>query len=737
MTGGSRAEVGVELTLADVARLAEVSVSAVSNWRSRHADFPRPVSEAGPERFARAEVARWLSGRKIPRNGLRRGETLGTTYGDRFDRNSGPTPTTLVPALPGGDESQPVLSALWQLIGALRYDLSPELVLDTVLVLLYVRKTDHQLWRSVVQGASWDAINRKLDTLAHETGMLFFGAKAAPVENRRLRAAVAQFDKIHIDDSEWPLLADALMERIHRDFGKYGGRFTPSGVARAMVSVLELKENVTVYDPSCGSGELLVAAGRAGEVSLYGEAANPYSLRMARFVLALHGQSAELGSGEPHIQDGAFADRRFDRVLSNPPFAGTLPESVAGGPDRWPFGVPGTRTAEFAWLQVAVSKLRPGGRAAVLTSNGPLFMGGSGAKIRGKMLEAGVVEGIIAFPAGLFAATKISVSLWVLRKPEHENPPPSTVVFVDAREVGRGGYPRILEEADVGAIVQEYLQRRDADATAGVHSTLSSRTVGVAEIREHEYELQPQQYLQKQNTAAPVEVVESLHREMDEQVQRATRTRSYVDRHLAGLAEMRSREWKQVRLGDVCEIHAGPGSMDREPESSRAEQVAVVLPRNIKRGFISHDRLEFVNPTSAAQFSRYRLEPGDIACPRSGTLGAHGLVREAESGWLLGPSCIRLRVTSAEVLPEYLVYFLNGPHGQRWVADESGGSVIQTIRTTVMRDMPLAVPPAETQRDVVATLESIELVVSQHQQVVSTAQALWVAIFPALYTPST
>ena len=738
MTGGNTAEVGAELTLTDVARLAEVRVSAVSNWRGRHADFPAPVSVGGAERFARAEVARWLSGRRIPRNGLRSGETPGTTYGDRFARNSGgPAPTTQVSALLGRGESSPVLPALWQLIGVLRNDLAPELVLDTVLVLLYVRKIDPQLWHSVVQGASWDAVNRKLDADAHETGVLFSGGKTALVENQQLRTAVAQFDKIHIDDSEWSLLADALMERMNRDFGKYGGRFTPSGVARCMVSLLELQETATVYDPSCGSGELLVAAGQGGEVSLYGEAVNPYSLRIARFVLALHGQSAELRSGQLHPHEGAFEGRRFDRILCNPPFAMNLPESVTDDPDRWPFGVPSTRTAEFAWLQVAVRKLRPGGRAAVLTSSSSLFASGSSAKIRRKMLEAGVVEGIIAFPAGLFAATKISVSLWVLRKPENGDPPPSTVVFVDARDAGHGYLQRVLEEADTAAIAQEYLQRRDTDDAAGVHPALSSRTVDIAEIREHEYDLQPQQYLQNQDVVAPAEVVESLRQEIDEHVLRAAMGLSDVDSHLADFSQIRSREWKQVRLGDVCEIQVGPGSMDREPESNRAEKVPVVLPRNIKRGFISHDRLEFVTPASAAQFRRYRLEPGDIACPRSGTLGTHGLVREAESGWLLGPSCMRLRVTSDEVLPEYLVHFLNGPDGRRWVADESSGSVIPTIRTTVMGDMPVVLPPLETQRAVVAALESIDLLVRHHQRVMSTAQALRDAVFPALYAPPT
>lgn len=139
------------------------------------------------------------------------------------------------------------------------------------------------------------------------------------------------------------------------------------------------------------------------------------------------------------------------------------------------------------------------------------------------------------------------------------------------------------------------------------------------------------------------------------------------------LRESTALESRDVSLGDLCDIQAGSGAVDRERGLTVYGWTPLVLPRNIKRGNLSHDELDTGRPEISAKLVNYRLRPGNIVCARSGTLGRHGLVREAESGWLLGPSCMRLRPGGNEVVPGYLVHYLNSPEVHIWITSESRG----------------------------------------------------------------
>lgn len=118
---------------------------------------------------------------------------------------------------------------------------------------------------------------------------------------------------------------DALLERVNRDLGRHGSHFTPSSVVKCMIDVLNPRSTDTLYDPSCGSGELLVTAAQHGAESVSGQAMNGRPLRMTLLNLSMHGKEADLRIGAPEILPGAFAGEQFDVVLSNPPFGIMLP----------------------------------------------------------------------------------------------------------------------------------------------------------------------------------------------------------------------------------------------------------------------------------------------------------------------------------------------------------------------------------------------------------------------------
>jgi len=454
----------------------------------------------------------------------------------------------------------------------------------------------------------------------------------------------------------------------------------------------------------------------------------------------MHDSDAELRIGGPEILRGAFGSEQFDFVLSNPPFNITLPDDVER--DAWPFGAPTKRAANFAWLQLAVHQLKPGGRAALLMPNGALFTGGLNAEIRRRMIEAGVVEGILALPAGLFVDTGISVSLWFVRRPKPGELAPSEILFIDATRMGAAGEraQRVLHEHEVEKIVQEYRDWHDFGPSRNLnHSTGFARSVGIQEIRRNDYDLQPRRYVRQEADSSasladsPSARLESLQQELDELAERAERTRHDVGIHLGALHDLPAREWRVVSLGDICVLQAGPGTVDRERGLTVQGWTPLVLPRNIKRGHLSHDELDTVRPEVSAKLVNYTLQSGDIVCARSGTLGRHGLVREAENGWLLGPSCMRLRAIGDEVIPQYLVHYLNSPEVYTWIMSESRGSTaIPHISATTLRELVIPLPSVPVQREIAATLNSIDVHIEQYQRGVSAVQSLRSLVFPSL-----
>jgi type I restriction enzyme M protein len=736
---------GKSLTLTDIASSAEVRVSAVSNWRKRHPDFPQSAVAAGRELFAEDEVALWLGKRKIPRNGLQHDEEPGTTYRDRFARNrstSVPVPQA-VPSTLQGDAPSDWMSRLWQIMSRLRSDLEFVAALDFLLVMLYVRAVDPDLWRAASAQGSWSAVDGILrDGLLWNPNVPPLPAVASDsFGGRQLMEAIKAIGEIDLDSAGLVALFDALMERVNRDLGRHGGHFTPSSVVRCVAGLLNPQSGDSVYDPSCGSGELLVAAAERGAKPLFGQAMNGRSLRMAFLNLSIHGKDAELKIGEPTIAEGVFAVKGFDLALSNPPFNITLPEGVSEeNRELWPFGAPGRGGANFAWLQLAFNSLRPGGRAAVIMPNATLFEGGRSAEVRSKMIKAGVVDGIVALPAGLFAHTPIPVSIWLVSRSKESDSESSGVLFIDAASMGdrSGGSQRILREDELAKIVQVYREWLDTGRSGNVdYVTGFARSVDVEEIRQNNYELQPQLYLSNDNANdslvdLPSAKVGSLQLELREVTKLITQARYNIDTGLQALLEGHSVTSRAVNLGDICDIKVGPGAVDRERGRTVPGWAPLLLPRNIKRGILDHEELDTVDPEVSAKLVTYKLQPGDIVCARSGTLGRHGLVRETEDGWLLGPSCMRLRITRSDVSPDYLVHYMNSPFAHRWISSRAGGSVIPNIATSRLRELLIPLPSVPLQREIVTMLDSIDAQIQQYERGVSTMHKLRDLVLPAV-----
>ena len=226
--------------------------------------------------------------------------------------------------------------------------------------------------------------------------------------------------------------------------GKRGGQFyTPRSIVRTLVAVLA-PHHGKVYDPCCGSGGMFVQSeefieahgGRIGDVAIFGQEANPTTWRLAAMNLAIRGIDFNLGRepADSFVRD-QFPDLRADFILANPPFnvSDWWHASLTGDP-RWEYGTPPAGNANYAWLQHMLYHLKSGGRAGIVLANGSMSSSQNNeGEIRAAMVEADVVEVMIALPGQLFFNTQIPACLWFLTKGKRSRA--GEVLFIDARKL--------------------------------------------------------------------------------------------------------------------------------------------------------------------------------------------------------------------------------------------------------------------------------------------------------------
>ena len=284
------------------------------------------------------------------------------------------------------------------------------------------------------------------------------------------------FTNVDMSDSEEKDLLGRTYEYCIAQFasveGKKGGEYyTPSSIVKTLVSILKPFENCRVYDPCCGSGGMFVQsakfiqehAGRRGTISVYGQEAQSDTWKMAKMNMAIRGIDADFG---PYHADTFGNDLhktlRADFVLANPPFnyhpwgQESLTDDV-----RWKYGLPPAGNANFAWIQHMIYHLAPNGKIGLVLANGALTSNSSGeGDIRRKIIEADLVEGIIALPSQLFYSTGIPVSLWFLTRNKHQL---GKTLFIDARQMGTmvTRAVRELQQEDIARIAETFEQFRN------------------------------------------------------------------------------------------------------------------------------------------------------------------------------------------------------------------------------------------------------------------------------------
>ena len=343
------------------------------------------------------------------------------------------------------------------------------------------------------------------------------------LDKQRLGQIIDMISNIRVGDAD--ARSKDVLGRVYEYFlsqfasaeGKKGGEFyTPRCIVKLLVEMLEPYRG-RVYDPCCGSSGMFVQSvefirahatgngngGRArGDISVYGQESNYTTWRLAKMNLAIRGIEGQIAHGDSFYND-RHPDLRADFILANPPFN----VSDWGGErltddKRWQHGVPPRGNANFAWVQHIVHHLAPAGAAGFVLANGSMSSAQSGeGEIRKNLVEANLVDCMVALPGQLFYSTQIPACLWFLARDRHDGrfrDRRGEVLFIDARTLGRmvDRTHRELTDEDIARIADTYHAWR-GEKGAGDYADVPGfcKAASLEEVRKHGHVLTPGRYV--------------------------------------------------------------------------------------------------------------------------------------------------------------------------------------------------------------------------------------------------
>jgi SAM-dependent methyltransferase len=664
----------------DIADIAGVSRSAVSNWRKRAGDFPSPVggSPAKPL-FARQEVTEWL---------VRHHHTPRADHGE---------------------------TGVWAAMNSLRGELSVDDSADFLLSLACARKLADQTLAGRVGGMCWAALTslppRELrNQLLHLFGQLdpmgdllcseVLGSRDLnPQALARVVSMLGEADLSHLG-----MIADFILERLAKAQGKVGadhgfvGSRTSALLARLAAA---RRPGEVLYDSACGIAAALLAAVEDGArpVRIVGHDVNRRVLRIARQRALLHGADIEFVQTDVLGED-IDPMLKADVVIAEPPFGLRLDSPGWLTDHRFQFGPPPRTSADTAWLQHVIAHLSKNGRGYVLTPAGPLFREGEEGAIRTELIRSGCVEVIVGLPGKMLPHTAIPLALWVLRRPTQVNAT-TRILLIDAAE----------EEAPE-AHVATWLK------TAGDRLKVPHSSVSIADVLAAGSVLIPQRWTTRTDHDPREvsraythgrEVIESTLRELHHTLS------SYREPIQSGSSRV-------LTIGELVEhgmldLRSGRPA-DRYQNLPSRFQDRIVTAGDVRDGNL---RGEVTNIAFGELPELTRT--GDILVTTMHTVRAR--VDEAGSH-IPSTGVYRLRILDHDVLfNQYLAFALTGS----WNARFQTGS---TIQRAPIRDLEIPLVPIYEQRNIALAVAAMKRLSEEAKTLAKQADVVGGALLDAL-----
>ena len=446
-----------------------------------------------------------------------------------------------------------IYRSLWESCDQLRGGMDASLYKDYILTLLFVKFVSDRAGQpdaliEVPAGASFDdmkalrgskeigeGIDKIIARIAEENDLsgvidrAFFNDPEKFGKDKKMVGTLTalinifsreelNFSKNRADGDD--ILGDAyeyLMRNFATESGKSKGQFyTPAEVSHIVASVAGVSRATSpkqsVYDPTCGSGSLLLKAAETASVpiAIFGQEMDIATRGLARMNMIMHNRAtAEIAQGdviaEPHFMASPTAVQTFDFVVANPPFsakawAAGLTEDTKF--DRFAYGEPPAKNGDFAFLLHILASMKATGSGAVILPHGVLFRGNAEARLREKILKRGYIKGIIGLPANLFYGTGIPASIIVLDKSQaQENRP---VFMIDASKgFIKDGNKNRLRARDIHKITDAF--------TKGQEIPGYSRLVPFDEITRNDFNLNIPRYIDGSDPEDLQDITAHLH----------------------------------------------------------------------------------------------------------------------------------------------------------------------------------------------------------------------------------
>ena len=653
-----------------IAALADVGPSAVSNWRNRFDDFPRPVESVpgGRDLFELKEVESWLR-----------------THGKL--RQEGRTKRILFQAadLLRGELS---IASMTETLGAAfclaaiatKQDRELDRARDLTATIAAVEAADPRL-KDVLQPLL--AIRR--DSADRVLGLI-----------------------LEIPSEERPECFDWLLSRYDEQRG--GPGHSSGETQTALLSALLDGEEGVVYDPAAGFGGFLVAAAgsMAGNFRIFGQEANSATSQIARQRFLVHDLTVSMATGDT-LSDDKWPDLRADVVVCDPPYQvkRSWPAAAADDP-RWIFGHP-PRVADFAWLQHALYHLAEGGRAYVFLPPGSLFRSGQERDLRTRLLAHGMVEAVVSLPAGSSPRTGIPLVLWILRR-DRSASDESPVLLVDplaATAVSRTEFvgnsiPKLASLLREWRGTGELSEQSEAIAVP----------VPVEDLLDEDANMVPARWLYQDLTVERREEQEKAA-EQSLAVIRKSRRVIGADLDIAVPPEPPAAKWttvgRLVRDG-VVEIVTG-SPVKAADFLSRG--VRVFRPRDASATGSGDSAAVYVSPEDASRMTMTKA--GDIVVSPVG--GPARAFVDHEGGHALARSVQALRLSGGFMDPEVIAAFLESERNRRFIT----GSVMPRVS---VRDLEVPLLTANETAELRHTLEELKEQERAARELVASARDL-------------
>lgn len=653
-----------EVTAAGIARLAGVGRAAVSNWRRRHPDFPKPVggTETSPS-FALAEIEEWL----------RAQGKLGEV---------------------------PLRERVWQHLAG--HPAGPVTALLHAGCALLLVRDRHPDWLKV-SAVSDERMAQLLPAALAEVVTPRFGAPVAatgPHEAVRVPAAAQLLPSVPLLRGVAELASELGARQTyefligrHIDANPRQYTLTPAGPADLMAALAGPAP--TVLDPACGTGALLRAVAQRPGQCLQGQDSAPELAALTALRLALHSDATVRAAAADSLRADAFGETRAAAVLCHPPFneRNWGHDELAYDP-RWEYGFPARTESELAWVQHALARLRDGGTAVLLMPPAAASRR-SGRRVRADLLRRGALRAVIALPAGAAPPYNIPLHVWVLRRPAPGTRPPAELLLVETAGLSPADGRDRQAWRPVQDAVTDVWRSFDRHGTVAERPGLA-RGVPVLELLDDEVDLAPARRLPPPAAGGGAEELTTVRERFGEAVRRTADLMPPPTEATGATEAAESAEAPQAAVAarlpvtTVGELARAGALSLRTGTGSGAPGTPVLTEHDLLAGAAPSG---FADPLEDATAEAVLTEPGDVVIPVSGGGTAARVIDESTAGAALGRGLTLLRPDPAALDPWFLAGFLRGTANNR-----QASSYATTAARLDVRRLRLPRLPPEGQR---------------------------------------